>query len=1150
MLGMINFSNYVWGQGPSNPTITALNPPNLGAGSICGQNLFPFWNLDSVQYDCYSGGSGNLLPQAVASFCGQDVCCMGWVTSFSGSVSEITPDDAELQSNGDTGCDLSYGIGWEPFSYPKAVGLVTAAGLMEAFRMPLYNDVQLVPGAKYRLRFKANELCGVSCKINIFGTETPPTGCSNLQPQIPTQIQNLPPHFTCTSNGLVIKAFPIGEVTLNPGTSNNDYETYELLFTVPINFTGNAKELVFYISNDGLQTLGRNRFSVALDDFELYLEQKPFDISGLYIDYICQKMWFIQVETGGFSGTPPYNVEIIVTENNNPCTTQFISQTLNFPIITCLNQLPSSFYKIIINITDACGNKATYTQVYPRLTENCCNNPDITFTNFNVPTVPTTFTNKKIRFLGTVDIYPRFTFNNCEIYMGNNALLRFYDHLTLNNTTITICPQSIPTYFWDAIEMVGNNKVLTINNNNTIDDYIELAKRGIVIRGNNRLVANRAVFKNNLTSITNYANNGLNIIRSKFYGFENYTLPITGILNYGNDVLIGTLLGNNNNRNSFEGFNVQYSQAILQKGAINFTVLNNNFLNCYQGVHGVDATGVCNGNNFKNPIDSLTIGIRLRNSNLTTNNNNFEDLHFGIVAEGIGIFNFDNDKHKRMKIAGVYILGEAIQAEIKNCTLNTNVLNNALGIGIFETDFANAVPNAVKIFNNSMGGVGTGIHLFQLNNPEIYENTINLSGITSPFANLSRGAVNLMSCSYPWVYTNTLSSQSSSLDNQTHGIFAEETDNLIVFNNTFKSKLYNGISLLGKSVAGPKYACNNFDKVNTAMVFKDNGSSLIGNNFFFNQYPTMNRFRNVNVHSLASGSPPNVTQLSDSVAVPYAFYYYRNLTSGGWTEYPSNNQGMYPLLPQLTSNSTPFTCSSQTGNKALNHEVAIEPILTDKDWENKLKLMAEIIADTSLLQDPIYAQFYQDYQNHNIYAFALAQKYTTTDTALSNQILNQTVPTTTVEVRYKKLKQIIRKQQWTAQDSLDIQQIAHQPFEEGIHKYLAAFVELLQNPNPQQHAGVWVPAIEVNTEQLQRPSTVTFVEEEIAHQVYIYPNPTEGTINIEGMEWKYAEIYDMLGKKLKICQDYVDISELNDGVYILKLYDDKGLVLVHKIVKQ
>ena len=64
--------------------------------------------------------------------------------------------------------------------------------------------------------------------------------------------------------------------------------------------------------------------------------------------------------------------------------------------------------------------------------------------------------------------------------------------------------------------------------------------------------------------------------------------------------------------------------------------------------------------------------------------------------------------------------------------------------------------------------------------------------------------------------------------------------------------------------------------------------------------------------------------------------------------------------------------------------------------------------------------------------------------------------------------------------------------------------------------------------------------------VKIYPNPTNGTLIFKsGIELNYIEIYDMLGSliyKSKFKPE-INISNLNEGIYLLKLYSKEGEIL-------
>lgn len=65
----------------------------------------------------------------------------------------------------------------------------------------------------------------------------------------------------------------------------------------------------------------------------------------------------------------------------------------------------------------------------------------------------------------------------------------------------------------------------------------------------------------------------------------------------------------------------------------------------------------------------------------------------------------------------------------------------------------------------------------------------------------------------------------------------------------------------------------------------------------------------------------------------------------------------------------------------------------------------------------------------------------------------------------------------------------------------------------------------------------------------LYPNPTQGILNIQGEEIRSAEISSIDGKKLgEFYQNRIDISQLPNGIYILKTSNKNGLFRNDKIV--
>ena len=67
----------------------------------------------------------------------------------------------------------------------------------------------------------------------------------------------------------------------------------------------------------------------------------------------------------------------------------------------------------------------------------------------------------------------------------------------------------------------------------------------------------------------------------------------------------------------------------------------------------------------------------------------------------------------------------------------------------------------------------------------------------------------------------------------------------------------------------------------------------------------------------------------------------------------------------------------------------------------------------------------------------------------------------------------------------------------------------------------------------------------------IYPNPSSGSINIRMADLKELIIYNLSGKMiLKSNENPINISELRQGAYIMKLTNNKGKLYSIKIIKK
>ena len=69
--------------------------------------------------------------------------------------------------------------------------------------------------------------------------------------------------------------------------------------------------------------------------------------------------------------------------------------------------------------------------------------------------------------------------------------------------------------------------------------------------------------------------------------------------------------------------------------------------------------------------------------------------------------------------------------------------------------------------------------------------------------------------------------------------------------------------------------------------------------------------------------------------------------------------------------------------------------------------------------------------------------------------------------------------------------------------------------------------------------------------IKVFPNPVENTLFISGNSQYYdIEIFNLLGQKVnsKLRSNSVDMSSLEDGIYLLKI-NDNGNVYSKKIIK-
>ncbi|MEM6644565.1 MAG: T9SS type A sorting domain-containing protein, partial [Bacteroidota bacterium] len=72
------------------------------------------------------------------------------------------------------------------------------------------------------------------------------------------------------------------------------------------------------------------------------------------------------------------------------------------------------------------------------------------------------------------------------------------------------------------------------------------------------------------------------------------------------------------------------------------------------------------------------------------------------------------------------------------------------------------------------------------------------------------------------------------------------------------------------------------------------------------------------------------------------------------------------------------------------------------------------------------------------------------------------------------------------------------------------------------------------------------------NNVTIYPNPTENNLTIEGLEYDSYMLISLEGKEIKKAEqaEALDLSELDQGQYIIQLTKDREVIYQQKIIKR
>lgn len=76
------------------------------------------------------------------------------------------------------------------------------------------------------------------------------------------------------------------------------------------------------------------------------------------------------------------------------------------------------------------------------------------------------------------------------------------------------------------------------------------------------------------------------------------------------------------------------------------------------------------------------------------------------------------------------------------------------------------------------------------------------------------------------------------------------------------------------------------------------------------------------------------------------------------------------------------------------------------------------------------------------------------------------------------------------------------------------------------------------------------IEETLAEETILCPNPTTGSLSIAMEDFSHAEVYDLTGRLLKQSkQTTLDLGRLPQGLYIIKVFDNSGNSIINKAIK-
>ena len=628
-----------------------------------------------------------------------------------------------------------------------------AASKHEGFSLDLSET--LVPGITYNLTLKLGKKNLIQTYVDIVTSQTKP--CSSGTNAM------YGPAYTCPDLSTYF-----GEIiVVNHEIESVDFMEYSFNFTV----TEPANYITLFNSFNNSSNSATQR--VLVDD--VYIKHSEIYANAGEDVVICPGDLTILGGNPSVNGSSTYYWEgsdgsVYTTANPG------------------VAPLTTTTYTLFVNSTncDIDGSDQVVVSI-----ENCCEVPPsaLDYSNLNSSNIGSGIYNQDIYINEEFTVDADFTFNQCNIYLGENAKINVVDsYLNFRICTLQACSPSM----WDGIYLDNQNEsVLTWGT--TISD----AKNAVNAENNAVVfILGNSTFENNhigllLKHYSDAAN--VNVGGNTFIKTAALLPPFTysiGIKAINvNNVQIGAAYSNGN---SFSG--LRFGMLLYD---VDMYSLNNTVVNCYLGIVEL-LTPYIDGEYNTNFLD---------NQHLKVKDCTFKTCNYGIYASGFtsglsGIHlnitdnNFSGCSNTAIK--GRNLLGALVQ--------NNNISSSDYGIYLSNVFSSSPYPywnyQSLEIKNNTLTHieryaiwtVNLGDYLDGWST-KVIDNTINYLPGTS-----FRTGINIENCDQIQVSHNTIVRSNEPYNpqelEQLNGIWIEESQNALVNGNSLR-RLGHGIHGIG-----------------------------------------------------------------------------------------------------------------------------------------------------------------------------------------------------------------------------------------------------------------------------------------------------------------------------------------------------------------